>query len=140
MSEKINYRAKAVCYPLDLLEKEIELYFEESELLDITSDGRKIMKPKTLEGLCVRLKISITTLENYAKKEGYKELIEKTKERCASSMIDFSLIGKYNPTIAIFLLKNNHGYKDKQEVESNAINTIKIERSMVSNKKELKSE
>lgn len=32
--------------------------------------------------------------------------------------------GKINPVSGIFLLKNNHGYTDKQEIEVKAVNTL----------------
>ena len=36
-----------------------------------------------------------------------------------------SLIGKLNPTVSIFNLKNNFNWKDKQEIETNQ--NIKID-------------
>ncbi len=43
----------------------------------------------------------------------YKKLITACEQR----LVQGGLTGKYNPTVMIFLAKNNHGYRDKQDVE-----------------------
>lgn len=47
----------------------------------------------------------------------FRNALDKLKEKQHNTLVSRSLAGDYNPTIAMLLLKNNHGYKDKQDVE-----------------------
>jgi len=43
----------------------------------------------------------------------FAELIKKAKQMQESRIAEFALYNKINTTMAIFLLKNNHGFKDR---------------------------
>ena len=54
--------------------------------------------------------------------------IKKAKDIIKHRIIDNGLKNKFNPTMSIFILKNNHDMKDKQEREhSGSINIPPIE-------------
>lgn len=79
-------------------------------------------KTPTIEGLAAWLGIDRHTLLTYEKAEGYEEFhatIKKAKDFILAVFIDDLLDGdkKIPPAIGIFLLKNNYGYRDQQEVK-----------------------
>jgi len=61
-------------------------------------------------------------LLNYLENKGLNidfNPIKKANALIKNRIIKKGLTNKYNPTMAIFVLKNNHDMKDKQEVEQN---------------------
>lgn len=111
--------------------EELNVYIQEYfDLCDnnteykITKDGiEKQIKapiPYTIEGLALHLDVDIDTLRNYEKAEGYEDFfgtIKKAKLKVQNNKVVNGLMGKSNAAVTIFDLKNNHGYKDKQEIE-----------------------
>ena len=89
-------------------------------------------KPYTIEGLCVKLEIDRKTLLNYEKAKGYEQYfhtIKKAKDKVLQILTERALVGDNVPSISIFLLKNNYGYVDRQEVtgadgESLGVNVV----------------
>jgi len=82
--------------------------------------------PATVQGLALQLGFnSRQSLLNY---EGYSEefldTIKKAKLRIEDDKITGAMIGKYNPTITIFDLKNNHDHKDASQVDSTTNLTV----------------
>lgn len=105
------------------LKVEIEAYFDKCDINQVheTKEGKPIYEPYTVEGLALALNCTHQTLLNYERAEGYEpyfEAIKMAKLRIQQQKVINGMTGKSNPTITIFDLKNNHGYKDKQEVES----------------------
>ena len=96
-----------------------QLYFDKKSLQTIAV---KMPKPYTIEGLALSLGFTETdSLLNYEKKEGYEEFfgtVKKARTRIASQKLENALLGIYNAQVAIFDLKNNHGYSDKQQIET----------------------
>jgi len=81
-------------------------------------------EPRTIEGLCLALDIERQTLLNYEKREGYEEYfdtVKRAKLEVQDDLIKRGLTGANNPTLTIFLLKNNHGYKDRSESDNNNV-------------------
>ena len=76
-------------------------------------------KPYTITGLCLYLDIDRSTLLRYEEKEEYCNTIKRAKNRIENYVEENSLKGLLNPTVSIFNLKNNFGWKDKQEIETN---------------------
>jgi len=74
-------------------------------------------EPFTIVGLAVYMGVIKETLINYSKDEEFFDSYKKALNIAENHLVKFSLTGKYNPTVSIFMLKNNHGYKDKQEIE-----------------------
>jgi hypothetical protein len=97
------------------LEKKIEEYFEYAE---------KKNKPYTVTGLCLHLNCDRKTLINYEESEEYFHTIKMAKMRIENWLEEKSLIGETNPTVTIFNLKNNFGWKDKTEVETSGETTV----------------
>lgn len=83
----------------------------------------------TIIGLSVFMGVARDTLIEYSKTPEYSDSYKKAMTFAEHSLVKNSLGGKYNPTVSIFLLKNNHGYVDKQEVKQDidANVSIKVE-------------
>ena len=119
-------------WTLDNMKIAIENYFETCDQNILTVRGEKISEPYTVEGLALALDLTMEGLLNYEKAKGYEPFfgtIKKAKLRIQGQKVLNGLIGRSNPTITIFDLKNNHGYKDKQEIETKDVsdNKVKIE-------------
>lgn len=74
-------------------------------------------EPFTLIGLAVFMGIDRDTLKEYAKKDEFSATYKKAKSLAERALVNGAMTNKYNPTVSIFLLKNNHGYKDVKAVE-----------------------
>lgn len=92
----------------ELLQEKIKEYFDECE--------EKGKKPFITE-LAVYLDTSRQTLCNYEKKDGFFDTIKRAKEKCEMELERNLIEGKVNPTGSIFNLKNNYGWKDRNETD-----------------------
>ena len=129
----------AKLFTKDELETKINEYFNQREILKEVKENI-IYKPKTIEGLACFLGITRATLNNYEKDEKFSELIILAKDRCSQDLVNHSLVGTYNANVSLFLLKNNHGYKDSIELENKGISRIEITRAVINSKKDLENE
>ncbi|EDK4979572.1 hypothetical protein GG986_07665 [Campylobacter coli] len=112
------------------LVSKIESYFNERVVLKETKES-VIFAPKTKVGLAVHLGISMQTLGEWEKDKDFGEIVANAKQRCEMDILNHSLIGTYTPSVSMFLLKNQHGYVDKQEVVSDNVQKIEIIRSEI---------
>ncbi|EPO2427051.1 terminase small subunit [Campylobacter coli] len=112
------------------LVSKIESYFNERVVLKETKES-VIFTPKTKVGLAVHLGISMQTLNEWEKDKDFGEIVANAKQRCEMDILNHSLIGTYTPSVSMFLLKNQHGYVDKQEVVSDNVQKIEIIRSEI---------
>ncbi|WP_240694061.1 DNA-packaging protein [Campylobacter jejuni] len=112
------------------LVSKIESYFNERVVLKETKESI-IFAPKTKVGLAVYLGISMQTLNEWEKDKDFGEIVANAKQRCEMDIVNHSLIGTYTPSVSMFLLKNQHGYVDKQEVVSDNVQKIEIIRSEI---------
>ncbi|EAC1799330.1 hypothetical protein AQS91_08650 [Campylobacter coli] len=112
------------------LVSKIENYFSEKTVLKETKES-VIFAPKTKVGLAVYLGITIQTLGEWEKDKDFGEIVANAKQRCEMDILNHSLIGTYTPSVSMFLLKNQHGYVDKQEVVSDNVQKIEIIRSEI---------
>lgn len=117
----------------DELQGDIDAYFEWNEsnpveLVHGSQIDKKTNKPLiyttrrplTIEGLCLRLECDRDTLLNYQKKEGYEEyfgIIKKAKLKIQQDKVERGILGTGTASVIIFDLKNNHGYRDKVEID-----------------------
>ena len=85
----------------------IDAYFDKCD---------KTGKPYTITGLAVALDTSRETLLDYGNKEEFSDTIKRAKVKIHKYAEEYLCSGK-SATGAIFNLKNNWGWKDKQEVE-----------------------
>lgn len=74
-------------------------------------------EPYTITGLALALDTSRETLCEYEERPEFVDTIKSAKGKCEKQIEVMALKGKYNPAFAIFNLKNNYGWKDKNESE-----------------------
>ena len=100
----------------------IDKYFDECD---------RDERPYTVSGLAYALNTNRQTLLNYEENEEFFDTIKRAKARIEIFNEEL-LYDKNAPTAGvIFNLKNNYGWKDKQEIEADVKNdmTINIELS-----------
>lgn len=71
----------------------------------------------TMSGLAYALETDRALLCRYEQRDEFYNTIKNAKRKIESQFEQRALNGQYNPTIAIFLMKNNFGYVDKTEQE-----------------------
>src|SRR3989338_768070 len=91
----------------EALERAISEYFDGCE---------KSGKPLTMSGLAVGLGVNRQTLLNYSKDEEFFGTIKRAKALCERYAEEFLFSGKHVAG-AIFNLKNNYSWKDKNEAD-----------------------
>ena len=84
----------------------------------------------TMAGLSIYLDVNEDTLYEWLKKgQEFSEAIKRLKSSQKMKLITGGLIKKYDASMAKFELLNNHGYKEKSEVEhSGKINVPELEK------------
>ncbi len=105
-------------------------YFERVQEQPYTIHYDKLLKPHhilkplpTLESFAHSIDVDVDTLENWTKNEkkfpGFFGAFARAKEIQKNLIIVRAEAGASNAGFATFLLKNNHGMKDKSEVDQN---------------------
>ena len=111
----------------DELQKDIDTYFDrcdnnkKTEL--IVGKWREIPHPipYSIEGLAVALDCDRVTLKNYERRKGYEpffSVIKKARDKVLANMIEKGMTYDAHASFVQFLLKNNYGFVDKQEIEN----------------------
>lgn len=81
--------------------------------------GENDMKP-SMAGMALAIGVSRSTLWEWSvgcnRKDTHTDTIKKAVQMLDAQMVDYMQNGKINPVSGIFLMKNNFGYKDQQEV------------------------
>lgn len=90
------------------LQVKIDTYFDECD---------KTGEFYTMSGLAYALETDRALLCRYENKDEFYNTIKNAKRKIESQFEQRALNGQYNPTIAIFLMKNNFNYVDRQEQE-----------------------
>lgn len=72
------------------------------------------LEPPSIASLCLFLGISRDTWAKYARRRGFREIVEHTRTRIEAYLVG-RLESRHTQGV-IFNLKNNFGWKDKQEV------------------------
>lgn len=93
-------------------------------LVEVTHKVMTRQKPYTITGLALFLGTSRETLSEYSERPDYVDSIKGALVKC-EAYAEQMLFTAPNVTGSIFNLKNNYGWKDRTEVESN--NTHKIQ-------------
>lgn len=70
--------------------------------------------PPTISGLAYHLDMTTESLRNYENRDEFFATVKKAKQRVEMAL-EKKLLGNTQCTGAIFNLKNNFGWKDKQE-------------------------
>ena len=76
-------------------------------------------KPYTITGLCIYLGITRETWSQYAKLAPFADIITIAKLKVENYVEENSLNGKINPIMSIFNLKNNFGWTDRFDINTN---------------------
>jgi hypothetical protein len=79
---------------------------------------KKEKRPLTITGLALALDTGRNVLIDYGNREEFSNTIKKAKLICENYAEETLFLGK-NVVGAIFNLKNNYGWKEKQEIEHN---------------------
>lgn len=105
---------------VEKMQEDIEKYFAECD-----EKG----KPYTVSGLAYALGTTRRTLLDYQEKDEYSHTIKKAKTKIELFNEEMLYSKDVSTTGVIFNLKNNYGWKDKQEIEAevNSDMTIRIE-------------
>jgi hypothetical protein len=74
-------------------------------------------RPYTMSGLALHLGMSRQSLVNYGNKDDFFDTVKQARQK-VENYLEEHLYGS-SVTGVIFNLKNNFGWKDKQEVDSN---------------------
>ena len=90
------------------LQVKIDAYFEECD-----NTGR----PYTMSGLAYSLETDRALLCRYENRDEFYNTIKNAKRKIETQFEERAINGQYNPTITIFLMKNNFGYVDRTEQE-----------------------
>ncbi len=105
------------------MQKAIDNYFKECD---------KNKDPYTISGLALALgfieRKSLLDYCNYNddEDESFLHTIKEAKAKCEANVEKGLLSGKYNATGAIFNLKNNYNWVDKQEIEADVNSSVEI--------------
>jgi len=79
----------------------------------------------SVQGLCVYCDISRQTLSRYKSDERFSDTIKKALLRIEQNNLEGATLGYLNPTMTIFNLKNNFGWKDSQQIDhSGSVNIL----------------
>ena len=90
---------------VEIMQEKIDKYFKEC---------KENNEPYTITGLCIALDICRDTLSEYMKNKEFSDTIKKAKLK-VENYLERHLITDSSTTGIIFNLKNNFGWKDKQE-------------------------
>lgn len=99
------------------MQKDIDKYFAECD-----ENG----KPYTVSGLAYALGTNRQTLINYEEKEGFFDTIKSAKAKIELFNEEMLYNKDVSTTGVIFNLKNNYGWKDKQEIEADVKSEVTI--------------
>lgn len=96
------------------LKDKIEKYFKSNK------------KIKSVGGLCDYLDLTYEGLDEYGRREEYKDIVKRAKQRVSKWTHEAALAGTVNPTVAIFTLKCNFGWRENtpEERKSDSQNIV----------------
>ena len=79
---------------------------------------KKEKRPLTITGLALALDTGRNVLIDYGNRDQFSNTVKRAKLLCENYAEESLFLGK-NVAGAIFNLKNNYGWKEKQEIEHN---------------------
>ena len=105
------------------MQEGIETYFARCDarvVEDVTKRGDivnvKKPEPYTVQGLAVALDLTTKGLLDYEEREEFSSTIKRARARIEANKVRHMLDGDGYGAGYIFDLKNNHGWRDKQDV------------------------
>ena len=115
-----NPNGRPKTYTVEAMSTKIDEYFIQRD---------KTEKPYTVLSMCLYLNICRDTLLEYQKLREYSDTILRAKSMI-EGYAEECLFTVKNPTGIMFNLKNNWGYKDKQEIVT-TINETKLTEAQI---------
>lgn len=107
---------------VEAMQKDIDKYFA-----DCDEKG----KPYTVSGLAYALGTTRRTLLDYQEKDEYSHTIKSAKTKIELFNEEMLYSKDVSTTGVIFNLKNNYGWKDKQEIEAEVNSEVKIKIDLI---------
>ena len=104
------------------MQKDIENYFAKC-------DEEK--RPYTVSGLAYALGTTRRTLLDYQEKDDFSHTIKNAKTKIELFNEEMLYSKDVSTTGVIFNLKNNYGWKDKQEIEAEVNSEVKIKIDLI---------
>lgn len=104
------------------MQRDIDKYFAECD-----EKG----KPYTVSGLAYALGTNRQTIINYESKEEFFDTVKRAKEKIELFNEEMLYSKDVSTTGVIFNLKNNYGWKDKQEIEAEVNSEVKIKIDLI---------
>lgn len=99
------------------MKKDIDKYFDEC---------KENERPLTVSGLAYALGTNRQTLINYEGKDEFVDTIKRAKAKIELYNEEMLYDKNVSTTGVIFNLKNNYGWKDKQEIEAEVSSNVNI--------------
>jgi len=142
---KAKTEAKAVGAPrqwdsVEEMSEAIEAYFAKCDARTVaTIVGKELVdvaksEPYTVQGLAVALNLTTKGLIGYEEREEFGATIKHARARIEANKVMHMLDGDgYGPGY-IFDLKHNYGWKDKQELDVNMLNSpawLEIQQALI---------
>lgn len=118
-----------------------ELYFamcDAHTIEKVTKDKKLTIKqplPYTIIGLAQFLNLTREGLRFYGLKPDFADIVKSAKERCELNLVNRCILNRAETTGAIFVLKCNHRYVEKSQVDN-----ISSDHSMTPKNNELTEE
>ena len=106
----------------EAMQKDIDKYFA-----DCDEKGR----PYTVSGLAYALGTTRRTLLDYQEKDDFSHTIKNAKTKIELFNEEMLYSKDVSTTGVIFNLKNNYGWKDKQEIEAEVNSEVKIKIDLI---------
>ncbi|MBR4973292.1 MAG: hypothetical protein IKY45_02375 [Clostridia bacterium] len=106
----------------EAMQKDIDKYFA-----DCDEKGR----PYTVSGLAYALGTTRRTLLDYQEKDDFSHTIKNAKTKIELFNEEMLYSKDVSTTGVIFNLKNNYGWKDKQEIEAEVNSEVKIKIGLI---------
>jgi hypothetical protein len=79
----------------------------------------------TIEGLAAYLRVGTRTIYDWkAEHSDFSQTIEKLLDSQRELLVTNGLVGKYNTRFSMFLLKANHGMREKEPLVDNSQNNF----------------
>lgn len=101
-------------------------YIEANQDTYILGTSIKVKLP-TIEGFARFLKVSVSSLHEWAKEhEVFSLALDEIKNEQKQRLLDKGLSGDYNSTIAKLILSANHGLREKTESELNVKGNLSL--------------
>lgn len=95
-------------------------------LIECRPGDAKLLIPY-VEELAFRLGVTRATVYNWAKRyKAFGELVDKLKDVQCQALMHTGISKQSSATMAIFLLKANHGFKDKGDEEAKEPITVNV--------------